>query len=124
MAKLRSLVVCVFLVGFLVAPANTQSLEDLREEVRQEVISLAKLTQEMVDMVYSFSELGFQETWTSDYLVGVLRAEGFQVERGAAGMPTNYVATWGSGSPVVGFMGDFDGLPETIRSRECPGRRR
>ena len=56
------------------APASSQrrSIEDLREEVRQEVISLAKLTQEIVDMVYSFSELGFQETWTSDYLVGVL----------------------------------------------------
>ena len=42
-------------------------------EVRQEVISLSKLSQEIVDMVYSFSELGFQEIWTADYLSGVLR---------------------------------------------------
>jgi len=120
MYKLRSLVVCACLLGFLLAPAQTQSTNDLREEVRQEVVSLAKLTQEMVDMVYSFSELGFQETWTSDYLVGILRQEGFEVERGAAGMPTNYVATWGSGSPVVGFMGDFDGLPETNQKPGVP----
>jgi len=122
MSKLRSLVVCACLLGFLSAPAQTQSIDDLREEVRQEVVSLAKLTQEIVDMVYSFCELGFQETWTADYLVGILRAEGFDVERGAAGMPTNYIATWGSGSPVVGFMGDFDGLPETNQKPGVPWR--
>ncbi len=122
MMKPRTLIVCVCLLGLLSAPALSQqpSIEDLREEVRQEVISLAKLTQEMVDMVYSFSELGFQEVWTADYLVGILRQEGFEVERGAAGMPTNYVATWGSGKPVVGFMGDFDGLPETNQKPGVP----
>lgn len=124
MPKLRALILGVCLLGFLSAPAVTkgQSIEDLREEVRQEVVSLAKLSQEIVDMVYSFSELGFQEVWTSDYLAGVLRQEGFDVERGGAGMPTNYVATYGSGSPVVGFMGDFDGLPETSQKPGVPWR--
>ena len=124
MNKARTLVLCVCLLGFLSAPTVAQqpSIDDLREEVRQEVVSLAKLTQEIVDMVYSFSELGFQEFWTADYLTGVLRQEGFEVERGSAGMPTNYVATWGSGSPVVGFMGDFDGLPETNQKPGVPWR--
>ncbi|UCD25487.1 MAG: amidohydrolase [Gemmatimonadota bacterium] len=94
-------------------PANPQQADDLREEVRREVESLSKLTQEIVDKVFSHGELGFQEVWTAEYLTGLLAREGFDVQMGVAGMPTGYVATWGSGSPVIGFMGDIDGLPET-----------
>lgn len=90
-----------------------QSTSDLRDEVLSEVESMAKLSQEMVDMVFSFSELGFEEVWTAEYITGLLEAEGFQIQRGCSGMPTCYVASWGSGSPVIGFMGDIDGLPET-----------
>jgi aminobenzoyl-glutamate utilization protein B len=74
---------------------------------------MAKLSQVMVDKVFSHAELGFQEKWTAAYITDVLRNEGFNVEMGVAGMPTGYVASWGSGEPVVGFMGDIDGLPET-----------
>ncbi|MDQ3607241.1 MAG: amidohydrolase, partial [Gemmatimonadota bacterium] len=90
-------------------PGNAQ----LKREVSAEVASLQKLSQEMVDMVFSFAELGFQENWTVDYIASVLEREGFRVERGCAGMPTCYVASWGSGRPVIGIMGDIDGLPET-----------
>ncbi|MEK7408934.1 MAG: amidohydrolase, partial [Acidobacteriota bacterium] len=71
------------------------------------------LTQQIVDSVFSFAELGFQELETSAYLTGVLEKHGFQVTRGVAGMPTAFVASWGSGKPVIGFMADIDGLPET-----------
>ncbi len=85
----------------------------LKREVVQEVTSMQKLSQEIVDMVFSFSELGFQERWTVEYLTDILRREGFRVETGCADMPTCYVASWGSGTPVIGVMGDIDGLPET-----------
>jgi len=97
-----------------------RSLTELREEVQQEAASMAKLTQEIVDRVFSHSELGFQEFWTAEYLAAILRQEGFDVQMGAAGMPTAYVATWGSGHPVIGFMGDFDGLPETSQRPGVP----
>lgn len=103
-------------VSLAVAPVDAQrrpSLEQLKEEVLQEVVGMQKLSQEIVDMVFSHGELGFQEHWTADYITGVLRGEGFAIERGCAGMPTCYVASWGSGSPVIGIMGDIDGLPET-----------
>ena len=98
------------------APAlSAQSLDSLQEEVRAEVASpeLQKLGQVMVDKLFSFSELGFQGFWTLDFVTGILEREGFTVERGCAGMPTCYVGTWGSGKPVIGFMGDIDALPET-----------
>ena len=70
-------------------------------------------TQQFVDSVFSFSELGYQETETSAYVTGILEKEGFTVTRGVAGMPTAWVAQWGSGKPVIGLMADIDGLPET-----------
>ncbi|HEX9887817.1 MAG TPA: hypothetical protein VGA70_15065, partial [Longimicrobiales bacterium] len=92
------------------ARAQTPSPDELAEEARQIAESMAKTSQEMVDMIFSFAELGFQETRTADYVTGILEREGFSIERGCAGMPTCYVATWGSGGPVIGFMGDIDGL--------------
>ena len=95
--------------------AAPQDLDALKAEVLAEVASpeLQKLSQEMVDMLFSFAELGFQEFWTADYVTGILEWEGFTVERGCAGMPTCYIGSWGSGRPVIGFMGDIDALPET-----------
>src|SRR5215470_11464735 len=55
----------------------------------------------MVDTIFSFAELGFQEFETSKYLTTMLEKEGFSVERGVAGIPTAWVATWGSGKPVI-----------------------
>jgi aminobenzoyl-glutamate utilization protein B len=104
------------------APIQAQDNPALKDEVLAEVASpeLQKLSQEMVDMIFSFGELGFQEFWTADYVTEVLEREGFTVTRGCAGIPTCYVGSWGSGRPVVGFMGDIDGLPETSQKPGVP----
>lgn len=123
MSSRRPLIPSILLVAVAVAAgpappaavhaAPARQAEELRAEVLAEVESMAELSQEMVDTVFSFAELGFQEHWTADYVTGILRDEGFSIERGCAGMSTCYVASWGSGHPVIGFMGDIDGLPET-----------
>jgi aminobenzoyl-glutamate utilization protein B len=97
----------------LASQTAAPTAEELKAEVVAEVAGMQKLSQEIVDMLFSFSELGFQEYWTLEYLTAILRAEGFDVEIGVAGMPTGYIATSGRGRPVIGFMGDIDGLPET-----------
>jgi aminobenzoyl-glutamate utilization protein B len=115
--KIRSLAAILLALALLLASrAEAQrrpSTAQLKREVAAEVASLQKLSQEMVDMVFSFSELGFEEHWTADYVTGILRDEGFRIQRGCSGMPTCYVASWGAGGPVIGIMGDIDGLPET-----------
>ena len=58
-------------------------------------------TQQMVDQIFSFGELGFQEVETNRYLIDILKKNGFAVEEGVAGIPTAFVATWGSGKPVI-----------------------
>jgi aminobenzoyl-glutamate utilization protein B len=84
----------------------------LKREAIQRVDGMQKLTQEMVDMVFSFGELGFQEVETSAYLTRILERNGFRVRRGYAGVPTAWVATWGSGKPVIALGSDIDGIPK------------
>jgi aminobenzoyl-glutamate utilization protein B len=66
----------------------------------------------MVDTIFSFGELGFQEYETSKYLTGLLEKEGFTIERGIAGIPTAWIATWGSGKPVIALGSDVDCIPQ------------
>jgi len=102
------MVVCTF-PG--VAQDNTP-LDDLKMEAVESVDSMQTFTQQMIDMIFSFGELGFQEFETSAYITGILEDNGFEVERGISGMPTAWMATWGSGSPVIAIGSDIDGIPK------------
>jgi aminobenzoyl-glutamate utilization protein B len=63
------------------------------------------------DTVYYFGELGMQEFESAKFVKGVLESIGFTVETGAAGMPTNIWAHWGSGKPQVVIVSEIDALP-------------
>ncbi|MCC6318722.1 MAG: amidohydrolase [Gemmatimonadaceae bacterium] len=94
--------------------ATTQArLDRLKAEAVQKIDARAKLVQEIIDHVFSFGELGMQEFETSKYLTGLLEQNGFKVDRGVAGMPTAFVATWGSGKPVIALGSDIDGIPQS-----------
>ena len=95
------------------APKPDPRLEKLKAEALTKIDGRAKLIQEIIDQVFSFGELGMQEFETSRYLTGLLEKNGFSVERGVAGMPTAFVATWGSGKPVIALGSDIDGIPQS-----------
>jgi aminobenzoyl-glutamate utilization protein B len=61
--------------------------------------------------IWSFAEVGYQETRSSALLQEQLKAAGFTVKAGVAEIPTAFVAEWGSGKPVIGIVGEFDALP-------------
>jgi aminobenzoyl-glutamate utilization protein B len=84
----------------------------LKQQILKEVEGNAKLVQVMVDTMYSFGELGFQEFETSKYLTGLLESNGFKVERGISGIPPAWMATWGSGEPVIALGSDIDCIPQ------------
>ena len=84
----------------------------LKETVSADVLANFDLGQQMVDMVFSFGELGFQEFETQKYLTGILKQNGFTIETGIAGIPTAWVAKYGSGKPVVALGSDVDGIPQ------------
>jgi aminobenzoyl-glutamate utilization protein B len=91
---------------------STPQLEALKAEAAKEIDARAKMIQEMVDQVFSYGELGMQEFETSKYLSGILEQNGFKVERGVAGIPTAFVARWGSGKPVISLGSDIDDIPQ------------
>ncbi|MFI5007495.1 MAG: amidohydrolase [Solirubrobacterales bacterium] len=93
-------------------------LEDLKREALAGVERRQGLVQQIVDQLFSYAELGFEEVETARYLTALLQKEGFRIERGVAGMPTAWVATWGSGKPVLGFITDVDCIP---RASQKPG---
>jgi aminobenzoyl-glutamate utilization protein B len=92
-------------------PADAR-IEKLKQDAAAEADAMRVFTQQMVDQVFSFGELGFQEVETSTYLTGVLEKNGFTIQRGYAGMPTAWVATWGSGKPVIALGSDIDCIPQ------------
>ncbi|HEY7817368.1 MAG TPA: amidohydrolase, partial [Vicinamibacteria bacterium] len=92
--------------------ASATANDELKNAAAAQVGEMAKLTQVMVDKIFSFGELGFQEVETSKYLTALLREHGFTVEEGIAGIPTAWMASWGSGKPVIAFGSDIDGIPK------------
>src|SRR5208283_1394428 len=84
----------------------------MKADLGGQIDAMKKQAQVMVDSVFSFGELGFQEFETSKYLSGILEKEGFKVERNIAGIPTAFVATWGEGKPVIALGSDIDDIPQ------------
>src|SRR5712675_1094536 len=84
----------------------------MKADLSGQIDAVKKQAQVMVDSVFSFGELGFQEFETSKYLTGILEKEGFKIERGIAGIPTAWVASWGEGKPVISLGSDIDDIPQ------------
>ena len=88
------------------------TIANLKQQIIPIVAAKEKQVQEMVDMVFSFGELGFQEIETSKYLTDILTKNGFKVEKGISNIPTAWRATWGNGSPVIALGSDIDCIPK------------
>ncbi|OFW27099.1 MAG: amidohydrolase [Acidobacteria bacterium RIFCSPLOWO2_02_FULL_65_29] len=98
-------------------PPNPR-LDALKQELIADIESRRVFTQQMVDTIFSYSELGFQETETQRYVTDILVREGFEVQRGVAGVPTSWIGKYGSGRPIIALGTDIDGLPTT---NQMPG---
>jgi aminobenzoyl-glutamate utilization protein B len=97
------------------APAKAggnAKLDALKQEAVADVESRTQFAQQMVDQIFSYGELGFQEFETNRYLIDILKKNGFAVQEGIAGIPTAFMATWGSGKPVIALGSDIDCIPQ------------
>src|SRR5262249_11989636 len=63
---------------------------------------------ELARKIWDWAEVGYQETRSAALLADALEAGGFKVQRGVAGIPTSFIATIGSGRPVIGILGEYD----------------
>jgi aminobenzoyl-glutamate utilization protein B len=66
---------------------------------------------ELSDEIWAFAETALREYRSSEVLADYAEAQGFEVTRGVAGLPTAFTARYGSGKPVIGIMGEYDALP-------------
>ena len=98
---------------------SQKQIDALKQEAMQLVDADAKMSQVMVDKVFSFAELGFQEIESSKYLTGILADNGFEIKMGASGIPTAWFATWSNGEgPVIALGSDVDDIP---KASQYPG---
>jgi len=72
------------------------------------------------DRIWEYAELGFQEYRSSEAICSVLENEGFEVEKGLAGIETAFSGSYGSGHPVIAILGEFDALPGLNQKKASP----
>ena len=94
---------CVVLSGWAWGAPSEAVLEDVDRQ-QPEAVALA-------NDLWDFAELGYLEERSTARLSQYLEQQGFAVERGVAGMPTAFVATYGRGAPTLGILAEFDALP-------------
>ena len=93
------------------ASASSQKMSKAKRAVMASVDTHRNELVALSDSVWALAETAFQETGSADLLADYAEQNGFQVTRGVAGMPTAFVATYGSGKPVISILGEFDALP-------------
>jgi len=89
-------------------PTPTPSQEDAIKVLDSMRADLVSVNQD----IWAYSEVGLQEHRSAARLIGVLKKAGFKVKEEVSGMPTAFVAEYGSGSPVIGILAEYDALPE------------
>ena len=102
--------VCLILT-LAVFTANAQKPSKLKQEALAETESLTSQINQTCQILWDYSETALKETKSAAFLTALLQSEGFSIEKGVAGMPTAFVGTFGSGSPVIGILAEYDALP-------------
>ena len=101
--------------------AQQQSGSAAMDQVLRSIDAKRDAYADVAKQIWSFAEVGYQEEKSSALLQSQLRAAGFEVRSGVADMPTAFVASWGSGKPVIGIVGEFDALPG-LSQKDIPER--
>ncbi len=104
----KLLTLCLGLLSFsLAAQKMTSNKKAIVTSIEKHQAKLIKIS----DSIWALAETAFEEDDSSRILADYAEANGFSVDRGVAGMPTAFVATYGSGNPVISVLGEFDALP-------------
>lgn len=88
-----------------------KNIDALKQEAATNIQSGYDAYKKTALAIWDYAELGYKEIKSTALLQKTLGDNGFAVEAGVAGMPTAFVATYGSGSPVIGILAEYDALP-------------
>ena len=112
---MKNLLSIVFVIGstFLLNSQSVNKLKkDLLNSIEEKTLELTSLS----DKIWEAAEVAFREDKSAEYLIEYAEANGLTIERGLAGMPTAFTASYGEGKPVIGIIGEFDALPGLSQS--------
>ena len=101
----------VLLVASRASAQSAQSGSQAMDQVLRVLDAKRDVYADVAKQIWNFAEVGYQEEKSSALLQSQLRAAGFTVKTGVAAIPTAFVASWGSGKPIIGIVGEFDALP-------------
>ncbi|MBI1763605.1 MAG: amidohydrolase [Acidobacteria bacterium] len=106
----RSVVLLGLLCLAALTPQRARAVDE-RDELLRKMDAQAQHYGDLARQIWEFAEVGYKEIQSSDLLKAELRAAGFQIQENVADIPTAFVATYGSGKPVIGILGEYDALP-------------
>ena len=112
----RSVMIAVILLW--VSYAHSQELDQDKQQIVASVEAHKTQLIDLSDQIWALAETAFEETKSSELLASYAEQQGFTVERGVGEMPTAFIASYGSGSPVIGILGEFDALPGLSQKAE------
>jgi aminobenzoyl-glutamate utilization protein B len=100
----------------ILAASSTFAVAQTKKQVMDDIQKRQPEYSSMAMDIWNFAEVGYQEYKSSELLQNTLKKEGFTVTAGVAEIPTAFLATFGSGKPVIGILGEFDALPGLSQS--------
>jgi len=107
------------LAAFLAASIGARA-QTTKDEVLARMDQTKAAYEDIALKIWSYAEVGYQETKSTALLQAQLKSEGFEVKNALADEPTSFVATYGSGHPVIAIIGEFDALPELSQEAWSP----
>ena len=103
---------CLFVLNLIAQKkSTTKSIELIKMEAIQEIQTNHDQYKEIAMQIWDNAELGFKEIKSTALLQEKLKQEGFSIESGVADIPTAFVATYGTGKPIIGILAEYDALP-------------
>lgn len=90
-----------------------------KEEVIKNLSAQSEHYFDIAKQIWNFAEVGYQEYKSTALLQDELSKNGFSIEKGVAGMPTSFIASYGSGKPVIAVLGEYDALPGVSQSDQA-----
>jgi len=116
-----------FLLLALALISTTLLAQKTKQDVFKSIDSKGDQYTNVAHQIWEFAEVGYQEVKSSELLQETLTKAGFKMEKGVVGIPTAFVASYGSGKPVIAILAEFDALPGVSQDaapevKPVPGR--
>jgi len=99
------------LLSLTVFTGYSQSINKLKKDLLSSIENKSSDLISVSDNIWEAAEVAFREKKSANYLIEYAEKNGFKIEKGLAGIPTAFTATYGEGKPVIGIIGEFDALP-------------